>query len=224
MKTIKFLMSKPYLKINLQILLLILFYTVGVFGIIIPQTRQLILVFTPALLLITSILLFLNHTSWNLRNIIVFTLIYVSGFAIEWIGTNTGWPFGIYNYGQILGPTIGNTPILIGINWLVLTYCSNSITNLFKVNKIFKIIISSGFMVLFDLVMETVAISTGMWTWNAKTPPLENFISWFVISMIFQSIIEYLKIQTTNQIAKSIFIIQWLFFSILSIYFTTVHD
>ncbi|MBK7882949.1 MAG: carotenoid biosynthesis protein [Chitinophagaceae bacterium] len=42
------------------------------------------------------------------------------GIAVEIIGVKTGFLFGNYSYGIVLGPKIQSVPILIGINWFII--------------------------------------------------------------------------------------------------------
>jgi uncharacterized membrane protein len=41
---------------------------------------------------------------------------------VEIIGINTGFPFGHYYYSNILKIQFLSVPVIIGINWVVLTY------------------------------------------------------------------------------------------------------
>jgi putative membrane protein len=61
-------------------------------------------------------------------------LIAVAGFFIEAIGVNTGLIFGNYVYKTTLGWKFLETPLIIGVNWILLT-CSvvYSIENKIKV-------------------------------------------------------------------------------------------
>ena len=43
------------------------------------------------------------------KNKLTYILPVVLGFAIEVVGTNTGWPFGEYTYGSALGLSIAHT-------------------------------------------------------------------------------------------------------------------
>ena len=48
----------------------------------------------------------------------------------ETIGVNFGILFGDYEYGENLGFKIFGVPFLIGINWIVLTFITGSLSSL----------------------------------------------------------------------------------------------
>ena len=55
---------------------------------------------TPLNLLLTLLIILINHNDW--KNWWIFLLSYLAGLGIEIIGVNTGWPFGEYVYGPVL--------------------------------------------------------------------------------------------------------------------------
>ncbi|RMF48927.1 MAG: carotenoid biosynthesis protein, partial [Chloroflexota bacterium] len=42
------------------------------------------------------------------------------GWAVEWIGHQTGFPFGFYSYTERLQPQLGGVPLLIPLAWLMM--------------------------------------------------------------------------------------------------------
>ena len=126
-----------------------------------------------------------GHERFKIKWVLYLTFVYLAGLGIEIIGVQTGFPFGIYYYGDVMGPKILGTPLLIGINWMLLVY---SIGFLFKnssINIILKVIISALLMVLLDYLIEPFAIQTGMWQWESDTIPMTNYMAWFLISALF---------------------------------------
>lgn len=141
---------------------------------------------------------------------------------VEIVGVKTKLIFGNYIYASGLGFKIFNTPVIIGLNWLFLTYTSTSIIDKFKINCFLKVIAASFLMIMYDLVMEQVAPKMDMWSWKNDIIPLQNYIAWFVFAIIFNSLIKIFKINTQNPLALIIFCSQFLFFVILLIYFQLV--
>lgn len=198
---------------------LIIFYMVGYAGLTIPQTSNLFIDLVPFSLLLSFTILLLFHAEiWDVKTIIVFLIIFIVGFFIEVAGVNTGVIFGQYKYGETLGLQVFNTPLIIGMNWLLLTYSSASVIRLLNVGNFLKIFLPSIFMLSYDLVLEQVAPDLGMWSWENEVIPLQNYFAWFVISLFFQFLFYRFKVNTTNKIAPFIFLIQFLFF--LSLLFT----
>jgi putative membrane protein len=137
--------------------------------------------------------------------------------VIESIGVNTGLIFGEYVYGETLGYQIFETPLIIGMNWLFLVYVSSSLTGKIISGKFISFLFPPVLMVVYDLVLEQVAPDLGMWNWNNEVIPLQNYIAWFVVALLFVLVFRLFNIKTSNKIAPLIFILQFLFFLSLMI-------
>jgi putative membrane protein len=139
------------------------------------------------------------------------------GFFVEVAGVLTGVVFGEYSYGSALGFKIMGTPPLIGLNWLMLIYAVYLIMNKVQINTILKILLGSTLMVVYDIIMEPVAINLDMWSWGGITIPIQNYIAWFVISAVMLSIFYITKLKYRNKVAPSLFFVQMAFFLILNL-------
>jgi putative membrane protein len=198
---------------------LFIFYVVGIAGFMLPFSRDLFIHLTGLALLLSTFLLFWFHRSGvDYRSMAVFLTIYLAGFFIEVIGVSTGAIFGQYAYGSGLGPKIWGTPLMIGVNWLMLSYCFASVLQSMKLRGKVVIILASAGMLIYDLVMEQVAPMLDMWYWNNNSIPLENYIAWFVIAFAFQSLIVFSKIKIKNPIALTLLVCQFGFFLVLAAY------
>lgn len=201
----------------------IVFYIVGLAGIIIPVSQQLFLRLTPlALVLSIAAILIFHEKGINLRIILPLIIVYLIAFFTEVAGVNTGMVFGHYWYGDGLGPKIFNTPLFIGFNWVMLVYSSSSVVNIFRQPAFVKIGIASLLMVLYDVLLEQVAPAMDMWYWNNNRIPLQNYLSWFIVALVVHYVFVLCRINTKNKIAPSIFFIQFAFFLTLAVYFNLV--
>ncbi len=52
------------------------------------------------------------------------------GWFAEQMGSTDGWFFGRYTYTDVLGPRLGNVPVVIPMMWFVLTYTGYVLANL----------------------------------------------------------------------------------------------
>jgi putative membrane protein len=65
------------------------------------------------------------------RPALQFVLIAVSfGWFAEQMGSSRGWFFGHYTYTDVLGPRLGDVPLVIPLMWFALTYAGYVIANL----------------------------------------------------------------------------------------------
>ncbi len=202
------------------VLIFIIFYSVGIAGLSINFTRELFIRLVPlALLLGFAVLLLFHEGEFSAKTIIAFTLVWLISFLVEAAGVATGKIFGFYQYGETLGIKLLETPLIIGINWLFLVYVTASIASLFKLNGFVAAVFASGLMVFYDLVLEQLATILGMWSWQNNLIPLQNYVAWFILSLAFQLLFQWLKIETKNKIAPWLFGLQFLFFLILYLIF-----
>lgn len=197
---------------------LIIFYIVGTTGFLIPKTRGIFEMLIPLSLLINLFMLFLFHSPFNKKHLLFFVAVVAFSFGIEAIGVKTGILFGEYIYGSSLSVKIFQTPILIGFNWLMLTYGVVQLLRQNSFTRKYLILIGSVIMTAYDFVMEPVAMKTDMWSWSFNQIPLQNYIMWFIISSIILAGFEIFAIKTNNKIAGRIFLFQLLFFLILHLF------
>lgn len=199
------------------ILFFIIIYLVGTIGLSLPEYREQFQELTPINLLLAAILLFLFHKTWSIKHIIAFAIVLILGFLVEFFGVHTGLVFGSYTYGSALGPKIMDTPLIIGVNWLMLVYMVYAITQKMNLNFISQVITGAFVLLLYDLLLEPVAIQLDFWSWGVSGIPLQNYLAWFVISALFITIWRVMKIKIENSVAFGLFIIQLTFFLILNI-------
>jgi putative membrane protein len=200
------------------ILVLVILHLVGVVGILIPQTRNLVLPLSAINLFLGFIVILLSDRK-NITGLLVFSLIaFLIGYGSELIGVHTGALFGIYWYGANLGLKLMEVPLIIGINWGVLAITSASLTQRFIDNIFIKIGVNSLLMVFFDFVMEPVAMKSDFWSWENDVIPFFNYVCWFFVATILQVIYLNFFKTSTNKVLNTLFIIQLLFFTILNFF------
>ncbi len=198
----------------------VIFYTVGFIGIAAPFSHQLFLKLFPLALLMSFFFILLFHQdTFNAKTIAVLSMIGICGFFIEVAGVNTHLIFGNYRYGNALGLKLFSTPLLIAVNWVMLSYAGSSITERISLPVSLKIFISSLIVLLYDLILEQIAPVLDMWYWEKEVVPLQNYVAWFIIAVVFQTFIRVSGIKTRNPIAFKIILIQILFFISLIVYF-----
>lgn len=195
--------------------ILIIFYVVGVTAIYIPFTSSFFISLTPLALMLSFGLLMLFHSDFSLRTLAVFAFVFLAGFLVEMAGTNSGLIFGGYNYGPTLGPGIGKTPLLMGLNWIMMIYLTATPLRKVKIHPLFKVILSSSLMVAYDVVLEQVAPAMKMWTWDGNIIPLQNYLAWFILSIIFHTIFIVAKVKVKNELALILLLTQFFFFVFL---------
>lgn len=201
-------------KINISITVLIIFHLVGIGGVVFGNAQE-FLQLTPFNLLLTALIIAINDSknrfSW------VFLITYILGFTIEVIGVNTGVPFGEYTYGSALGLKWMETPLIIGLNWLILLYGTNAIASKFGQSIVTKALFSAALMVVLDYLIEPIAIIYDFWSWEIGVPPFSNYAAWFIVAFGISIIWQLNKLKLNTRIAMAAYGVEFLFFGILNL-------
>lgn len=207
-------------------------YGVGLAGMLLPFSRDFFRSITPLNLIFATLFLFWGR--WPARRVIITgLLIAVASFFIEAAGVNTGKIFGTYAYGRTLGPALLNTPLIIGLNWFLLIYCTNVISRrlwdrlpfnavalVARFTKSLLIIITGSLlMVLYDLILEPAAVRLDMWSWECGVIPLQNYLAWFFLSAVFHTMTRVWGEEEPNDRALPLFAVQLLFFALIDLFY-----
>ncbi len=143
--------------------------------------------------------------------------VFFIGFMAEWLGVKFGFLFGDYSYGANLGMKLDDVPIIMGINWVILSLASRGIIQRFFKVPVMKILVSSVLMVSLDILIEPLAPQLDYWSFDTMVAPLSNYIGWLIYSILIQSLLELVQFKGHFKISLHILIIQLLFFG--SLYF-----
>lgn len=199
---------------GISLLLLIVVYLVGIISVLLGHAQQLMLL-TPFNLLFAAALMLFNAKGLNLNYILWFVVVGVAGFLVEWLGIETGLVFGSYAYGAGLGIKLFDVPLLIGVNWAVLVFSVAAISRGWKTNLWLRAAGAAFLMVLYDVLLEPVAISFDFWSWEDSQVPLQNYLAWWAIAWVMLLGVNKFVPNRENFLAPYLLIIQSLFFLLL---------
>lgn len=212
----KFLVPETKIKFA-SIFLIWLFHLSGVVGIGFSN-KDLFVSFTPINLLISFFLLFSNQLQIDKKSLRTAVIIFIIGMIAEILGVNYGFIFGDYIYLDNLGMKIMGVPIMIGIQWVILTYITGSFSNyFFKKNKLYSILLGVSLMILLDILIEPLAPKLGFWVFDSEIAPLQNYVGWLLIAVPAQ-IIFYFGIDSKEiTFSSHLLIVNFLFFGVLNL-------
>jgi len=214
----RFMKIKATNKETVVIVFLFIIYFVGIVGSFLPLWRNTVLPLSPITLLL-SFLALIYTTPAPKKPIFLFILFSaIIGFVVELIGIHTGYLFGNYHYQQNLGVKIAEVPIVISINWALITLGAAQIAALISENKYARIVLAASVMLLFDIIMEPVAIKSQFWTWSGGIIPTYNYVSWFLVGIFLQVIYFQKIVHRTNNVLVFLFTFMMIFFIVLNFY------
>ena len=200
-------------KFKKDVIFLIVVYFAGVIGININDSF-LKLSFVS---LVIPMVLFLIRLKPSIKDLVLLALVFSLTFFSEWLGVNYGWIFGEYLYGDSLGIKIGGVPLMIGVNWVLLSVVSRqALFGVFS-NKYIVAFFAPILMLLIDFILEPIAPKLGFWDWNNIDVPISNYRDWFIVALISQLILfNFKKLDT---------LIFWsvMYLGILTLFFLSFH-
>ena len=210
----------------------IFFHAIGLVGILFSKNNFFVQS-TPFNLLLSFFLLIWTHPEKNKSFYFFISIVFIVGFLSEVVGVNTGLLFGDYHYSKILGIQLFQVPILIAVNWFIIIYCSGIGTHVLlnmvihrvakdynepslKLKAMSVIFDGASLAVLFDWLMEPVAIKLGFWTWDGDgSVPFYNYFCWLLISILLLTVFNFFNFRKENKFAVNLLLTQALFFLIL---------
>lgn len=196
--------------------LVILFHLVGLTGFLSPGLSSLFIKLVPWHLLLMLMLVIVSQTERNRYFGIFLVITYIAGFLIELIGIHTGLVFGSYSYGSTLGVKIAATPVMIGVNWILVIYSAGMLhRRLAERSRILAAGTGAALVTLLDWLIEPVAVHFDYWSWHSENIPLQNYIGWFLLSFCLLFLFYRLPFRKDNPVGVVLFIAQFAFFLIL---------
>ena len=205
--------NKPTSIISIGIIWL--FHICGMIGISYGN-KEFFLAFTPINLFISFVLLFINQVQLEKPELNAALIIFSIGMVSEILGVNYGLIFGDYVYLDNLGFKVLGVPILIGINWIILTFITGSMSSYIIKNKYIAALTGAILMILLDLIIEPVAPLLGFWIFDLPTVPLQNYIGCVVIGLTTQYIYHFNIERKEYSFSINLLLVNAVFFAFLN--------
>jgi bisanhydrobacterioruberin hydratase len=222
--------------LQIAVFLALLFHVSGAIGILYSPYAAWFIAHTPLTLLLMAVLLFWNQPKPWKKEWAFLVLCFAVGFGVEVIGVNTGFLFGHYQYGAVLGPRFLGVPWLIGINWWVTVSMALSVTHRFSAWALSQmpgaeneadqpqwvaaaqLIDAALLATFFDWILEPVAMQLGFWQWSGNVVPFYNYVCWFLVSLVLVYVSRKWKRNPANPFALHLLLIESIFFITLRIF------
>ena len=198
-------------KIFISIFIIWLFNLSGIVGILSSYSAW-FLGYTSLNLLIYVVLII-----WNLENIskkvlIAFSIPFFIGFFTEYLGVNYGLLFGTYSYGNNLGIKIWGVPLMICVNWGLLTIITADLSRVIHKNIFVRSLLGGLLMMILDLIIEVSAPRFDFWQFENNTVPLKNYIAWFIIGSVAHYLYNQISLKTHMKLSIHILVAITFFF------------
>jgi uncharacterized membrane protein len=199
-------------KVALAVFVLVVFHAVGFYGLAFSAHPEWFRALSPLNLVLTNLLLFSFHKTWNRSFLLFGIVVLLVGFFSEVVGVHTGLLFGNYHYGGSLGHKLWNIPLIIALNWLLLVYSTAVLVQRLAVPWFLKAFLAAALMVLLDMLIEPVAAVLDYWTWEDYRIPVSNYLGWLGVALLLQIYARQADFKKENPLVPFVYGVQVLFF------------
>ncbi|TCD04643.1 carotenoid biosynthesis protein [Pedobacter frigidisoli] len=205
---------------RIAVAVIVIFHLVGLVGFLIPAAQPYFIKLVPFHLLLMFALIVFSYNA-DVKRLLLFVCgVFLCGFLVEVLGVHTGKIFGSYYYGNTLGYKIAAVPLLMGVNWVILIFSIGQMMKSLKIrHSILASVIGAVLLVVLDFFLEPVAMKFDYWHWDWHQIPVQNYIAWFIVSVILLKFYYALDLKQQKYIGITMFASQLIFFVVL--YMTT---
>jgi putative membrane protein len=133
-------------------------------------------------------------------------LLLVAGVAVgvEAVGLATGFPYGEYRYGDVLGPRLLGVPFLVPLAWLMMAWPSWVLAARLARRPVVRVAVAAAVFAGWDVVLDPQMVQAGYWTWTHPHPglpgidtvPLTNLGGWLLAGLLLMALLEALVART----------------------------
>ena len=149
----------------------------------------------PVFLALAALIVLLTTNPVNRAALVVVGLL---GFAAEVIGVHFGFPFGRYEYTDVLQPRLIGVPLVMAAAWIVLVTYVNATLTEFQLPRWLTVLVAGLWMTAIDLVIDPLAAGKlNYWRWidtgGYYGIPAQNFGGWIVTSWLIIGIVNLIQ-------------------------------
>ena len=142
---------------------------------------------------------------------------YLGTFTLEALGVATGKVFGEYHYGETMFLQLFEVPLVIALNWTVLILAVNNLMSKLTTHPLLLATLSGIFIASYDYFIKPVAIRLDYWHWEYGVIPLQNYLAWAVIALIFSLLLHFWKIRFRSPLLNIYLVVQFIYFILLNL-------
>lgn len=126
---------------------------------------------------------------WSASDVLAVTLSLIGGgWVAEYLGINTGVPFGRYRYTPRLRPQVGAVPALVPLAYVGVVVPAWGVADLLVGGSrgVSFVLVSGVVATAWDLLLDPILVSREVWEWRTKGGyfgiPWRNFLGWLLVT------------------------------------------
>jgi len=143
------------------------------------------------------------------------------GWGMEWVGVNTGFPFGSYAYSDTLGPTLLGVPVVVMLAWAMMAYPALLAAQRISRTRAGVVVFGAWILASWDLFLDPQMVGEGHWTWASPDPglpgvpgiPLTNYVGWVITAAIIMALLSRLPARRPTPDGVPTLMLLWVYCS-----------
>jgi len=165
------------------------------------------------ILLVASVLGVLLQAWGVARTVRLLAIILPTTWAIEWIGSTTGFLFGRYHYTILLQPQLGGVPLLIPLAWLMMLPPAWAVAAVITRGRLGWrfVLVSALAFTAWDFFLDPQMVNWGYWVWEQPSGyfgiPWLNFLGWALSAALLTILVRPKEIPVQPLVL--IYVITW---------------
>lgn len=141
----------------------------------------------------------------------------VFGFGAEVLGVRSAALFGAYTYGDSLGPAIFDVPVMMAVNWSLLTAIVADVSSEVRAARGFGptggALVGAITLVALDGFLERFAVRYDLWRWALGAVPAQNYVGWALVSFVLLLPYHGRRLRPNNPISGPLLLLLFVFFA-----------
>jgi uncharacterized membrane protein len=149
-------------------------------------------------------------------------LVFGGAWAIEALGSATGFPFGVYEYTNALQPQLAGVPLLIPLAWFMMLIPAWAVAEAILAGRKGRLegwyaplhaVVAGAAFTAWDLYLDPQMVAHGLWLWDQPGGyfgiPWVNFLGWWLVASVLTLLMRPTRLPRARLIA--IYTLTWAF-------------
>ena len=187
------------------VIVLMLIYMTSLVGLTTPAQQSWYLTYTAFFLWMHAIFLLLYHQNWDKTAVLFCAALIVDSFIVESVLLHTQCLLTDYSFGSILGTSIMDVPITIGLYWFTLIYSTACLAGKLPVkNVLARTGIGTILMLGLLLLIHPIAQQLGFWEHGSENMILYYGL-WTILCFAAHYFFHLKQMDSQNRIAVYVY-------------------
>jgi len=134
---------------------------------------------------------------WGIRRAVsaAFTVVCFT-WVLELVGSNTGVPFGTYDYSTLLQPQIVGVPLVVPFAWFAMAIPAREVVRALGARRGWqRVLFGAAALTAWDVFLDPQMVAEGYWLWATdgwyRGIPLTNYVGWMIGGAVVMTILEF---------------------------------